>query len=170
MIKIQDRTVCAYTVIFLHTKEDVLLLRRSSHKEVNPNKLSGLGGKVEKRESILESVHREFQEESGVLLHAPTLKGTLTIIDEKPVIRVLYIYTANYYEGNLKQQNIEGQLEWHGLDNIAKLTDLAEPQKLFLKQVLHSADFYTGIAVYRQGKLVEYSDSKPCFGTSPRNQ
>ena len=54
----------------------------------------------------------------------------------------------------------EGELRWHRIENLLALEGLAKHQRLFLDRILrHSDYFYSGVAVYQNGKMVNYADS-----------
>ena len=53
-------------LVFLTRGEEVLLIKRAADKKVFPNQYNGLGGHVEKGESVLAAARREVEEESGL--------------------------------------------------------------------------------------------------------
>ncbi len=50
---------------FLYCGDDWLLLKRGAHKRVDPNRLNGIGGRIEPGEDPLAAVIRETKEETG---------------------------------------------------------------------------------------------------------
>ncbi len=140
------------------------MLKRPDSKEMVPGKWLGLGGKVEPGEDIVESAIREFQEETGLLILDPKLRGTFTWIDRSELAGTLYIFTSSEYEGDLIDECKEGVLSWMEIDKIDQLEMLATHQKLFLKKILEDDTyFYTGVAVYDGDDLTHYSDSNKYF-------
>lgn len=59
------RLVQTSVTVFIHCKDEYLLLERSLSKRVDPGKLNGIGGKVEPGEDFLTCAVREIQEETG---------------------------------------------------------------------------------------------------------
>ena len=65
------------SLIFVFCKNQVLLLKGSSNKKFFANYYNGIGGHVERGETILESARRELQEESGIYMETLYLCGIL---------------------------------------------------------------------------------------------
>ncbi len=78
------------------------------------------GGKMEYGESPLECIIREYEEETGLTLKNPKLKGYSywNFIDEE--YGVIFIYTASEYSGTIKE-SIEGKLFWIKNEKISNL-------------------------------------------------
>ncbi len=154
---------CPHTVIFLLRDAQVLLIKRNALKRVNPNKISGLGGEVEQGETFLEAAQRELEEESGLVAYDLSLKGTLTIIDNLAISRVLYIYVGYKFEGELKKECSEGKLNWYDCSNIPYMNNIAIHQRLFIGHIINSSDsFYSGIVFCDCEKILYYTDSTNC--------
>ncbi len=64
---------CAVTN-FLYHGEEYLLLHRSSNKRIDPNRLNGIGGRVEPGENYLEAAIRETEEETGYKIGPEAVK------------------------------------------------------------------------------------------------
>jgi len=161
---LSQKKVNPLTLIYLKEDGKVLLLKRSAKKEMLPEKWLGLGGKLEPEEDLTESAKREFLEETGLKILNPTLRGTFTWINETDRAGTLYIFTATEYEGSLLKKCNEGELYWHDINLVEELEHFAEHQKLFLSKILKDDNhFYTGIAVYDNGKLLHYADSQRYF-------
>ena len=54
------------TLCFVFNDNDVLLIKRSPHKRLFPNKINGLGGHVECDEDVETAVSREIVEETNI--------------------------------------------------------------------------------------------------------
>lgn len=62
-------TYCSVTV-FLHSGDEYLLLHRLPTKKIDPNRLNGIGGKLEPSEDYLTAAIRETEEETGYKIQA----------------------------------------------------------------------------------------------------
>ena len=113
------------TILVLHDPagERVLLLRRSPHKKLFPNLITGIGGKVEledgEAEDIERSLWREVSEETGLGPdHIKNLKLRLTTIlsrDQQQV--VLFWFTGSLmFSPDEELACEEGQLQWFARD------------------------------------------------------
>lgn len=110
------------------------------------------GGKMEPGESLVEAVTRELQEETGLHLDTPELRGVFTILlqeNQKMVDHwMLFTFYAKTWSGNLLSDTEEGILQWVGIDRIGHLP-MAEGDRIFLQQMLHQPDcFMTGKFIY----------------------
>ena len=55
----------------------------------------------------------------------------------------------------------EGEVRWHHIQDVLTLDGLAAHQLLFLDRVLlHDDGFYSGVAVFRNGRMVRYLDGE----------
>ncbi len=84
------------TLIFITHGEAVLLLRGSPNKRIWPGLYNGIGGHVEKGETIEESALREIREEVGLAsVSNLKLRGVITIDTEDPTTGILlFVMTA----------------------------------------------------------------------------
>lgn len=149
-----------YTLIYLLSNEKILLLLRDKAKSDMANKLTGLGGKIEPGESLLDSARRECLEESGLTIHDPILRGTFQWFDESDKICMTHIIFATDFSGELESENREGLLTWYLISELESLNDLAGYQKMFLSYLLTNPNnFYSGIGRFEGEELVDYIDS-----------
>ena len=51
---------------FIYCGDEFLMLKRGAHKRIDPNKLNGVGGRVDPGEDMLQTVIRETKEETGI--------------------------------------------------------------------------------------------------------
>lgn len=150
-----------YTLIYLLSQGMILLLERDQGKSDMAGKVTGLGGKIEDGESLIESAKREFHEESGLHIHDPEFRGIFQWLDETSNICITHIVFAREYSGELIKKNREGILAWHLIDELAKLENLADYQKKFLLYLLADNNhFYSGIGEFVNEELVDYIDSR----------
>jgi 8-oxo-dGTP diphosphatase len=135
----------------------LMLLRNKKPGDVHAGKYNGLGGKLEPGESPDECVLREFQEESGLTLLDPRLRGVLTFpLFAKGQDWVVFVYTATRSEGALID-SAEGTLEWVPDAKVAEL-NLWEGDRIFLPW-LDGERFFSAKFVYRDGKLAGHDVS-----------
>lgn len=150
--------VVPYCLVYLKSRGKVLLIKKSEGRS-HAGEWIGLGGKFEPGEDPLSAAVREFREESGLTIADPQLRGTFIWIDEVHC-GIVHLVTASRWTGALTDSE-EGELGWHRLENLRTLGGLADHQLLFLDTVLLDGDrFYSGAAVVRNNKMVEYADNQ----------
>src|SRR5690625_6250046 len=93
------------------------------------------GGKMERGETIKESVIREYREETALHIESPQLIGVFTFNifkEEQPVQEwMMFTFVSYHYHGLLTDFCEEGELEWMRIDDIEKYTMAAGDQKIF---------------------------------------
>lgn len=85
------------------------------------------GGKFESGETPLDCIIREYYEETGLTLINPKLQGISYWQDKAEGI--IFVYTAEKYEGKLKETSEEGQLEWIEIENLTKINQFEQNEK-----------------------------------------
>ena len=115
-------------LIFITNQNDVLLLKGSPHKRIWPNLYNGIGGHVERGETVLEATLREINEEVGLDdIRDLQLRGIITIDTQDPTTGImLFVFTAVSPSRNVKPSG-EGTPEWvnwHDLPPKALVKDL----------------------------------------------
>ena len=98
------------------------------------------GGKMKPTETILETVQREFREETGLEIVAPQLRGIFTVIvSERETSQqqewMHFFFLSRQARGEQLAESSEGQLAWHPVDRLAHLP-MAEGDRLILREVL----------------------------------
>lgn len=98
------------------------------------------GGKFEEGETPLDCVTREFYEETGLRLINPRLQGISYWKDSAEGI--IYIFTAEEYEGELLESSIEGNLEWIDIEDLPNLKQFEQNERftsyLFKKDIFEA--------------------------------
>lgn len=85
------------------------------------------GGKCKSGESPLDCMIREFKEETGLTLINPRLQGYSYWHDSYE--GVIFIYTAEEFEGELCPESSEGTLEWIPMDDLLKIKQFDQNEK-----------------------------------------
>ncbi|MFB1051316.1 8-oxo-dGTP diphosphatase [Paraliobacillus sp. JSM ZJ581] len=107
------------TNCILRHKNHILLLQKPSK-----GWYAMPGGKMEQGENIKESVTREFNEETGLYLIEPQLRGVFTMVKtESNTVKewMMYTFLCDRFEGELLEQSKEGKLEWVPIEEVSKL-------------------------------------------------
>lgn len=143
------------TLCYIKNNGKTLMLHRvKKENDIHEGKWNGLGGKLQDGETPEECAIREIQEECGLCVKNPEMKGVITFpsFDGKDTWYV-FLFLIKEFEGKLKESS-EGDLEWID-DN--KLFDLNiwDGDKIFMKW-LEQDGFFSGKFVYENGKLVNH--------------
>jgi len=143
---------------YLQSNGKTLMIHRNKREiDMHKGKWNGLGGKIKEGETPEEALVREFNEESGLNIKNPLLKGVLTFPSNVGFEKdswLVFIYTINEFEGELIESE-EGYLEWIDDDKILDLR-LQEGDKYFLP-LLTGDRFFSGRFVYGDNRLIEHS-------------
>ena len=157
-----NNAVTHYTTLFLLFEDKWLLLRRSPQKRLQPDRYTGLGGRVEADEldDLRGSVLRELTEETGLgeddVTHL-TLRRMLTHNRPGEPLTVLFYFTADLKRYALPHCT-EGTLNWTLPEDFTAL-DIIETTAQVLpelvKDVARPRDdlVHLGVAHYEAGEL-----------------
>lgn len=144
------------TLCYVRDGNKTLMLHRiKKENDMHEGKWNGLGGKFESGETPEECVIREVEEESGLVLNEPRLKGLITFpnFNNKEDWRV-FVFVADDFTGSLIDSS-EGVLDWIENDKLLDL-NLWDGDKIFIPW-LDDSKFFSGKMIYVDGKLVESS-------------
>jgi len=118
------------TLCFVLNGDDVLVIKRSPHKRLFPNKINGVGGHVERDEDVRAAAAREIDEESGLIVDDLWLAGVVNVDgglgQADPLVTggvpgvMLFIFTAQASSRTLRPSG-EGELYWVPLDAVHDL-------------------------------------------------
>ena len=157
-----NNAVAHYTTLFLLFDGKWLLLKRSPHKRLQPNRYTGLGGRVEADElsDLRRSVLRELFEETDLseddLTHL-TLRRMLTHNRPGEPLTVLFYFTAELKRYALPECT-EGTLHWT-LPRDFPTLDIIETTAQVLPKLVEDVakpseqTVRLGVAYYEIGKL-----------------
>lgn len=144
------------TLCYIQKDNKTLMIHRvKKENDMHMGKWNGLGGKIIPGETPEECVIREVEEESGLKIKNPNLKGFITF----PAFDgfedwYVFVYTATDFSRRLKKSD-EGILRW--INNSELLTlPLWDGDKIFLKW-LDDDQLFSAKFIYKNGRLVEHN-------------
>lgn len=123
------------TLVFLTRGDKVLLIKRAEDRPVFPGQYNGLGGHVERGESVLAAARREAAEECGLQIKRLWLCACVAIdIGKADHGIAMWVFRGEAEEGDLIESS-EGRLEWVPVAQIGNL-DMVEDIPTLLPKVL----------------------------------
>lgn len=106
---------------------------------------------MEPLESILEAIIREYEEETGLVLKDPELKGVFTILVEENDVVVdewmMFTFFAQEASGVELKECEEGVLQWQPVDKLQSLPTARGDQQ-FLTHIASGGRLLSGKFVY----------------------
>ena len=122
--------------------DKVLLVQRV--KAPNKGQWSIPGGKQRLGETVMQAVHRELLEETGVNIEKPTLLDVVDVIvpDDKGKIQYHYTlveYQAEWLSGECRSGDDAGDIKWVTFDELSSLRLLEITKEIILKAFSNSA-------------------------------
>lgn len=143
-LRIKHHLSCA---CYLEEDDKVLMIKFANKWE---HVYSPPGGKVEKGESPLECMLREYFEETGLTLKNIRLQGMSYYTCTTDGI--IFIYTANGYEGILKPSS-EGALEWIKKSDLPNIKQF-EQNEAFTPYLFQDEVFEAKFAITEDAKVL----------------
>ena len=103
---------------------------------VDPNwgGLTFPGGHVEPGESLVDSIVREMQEETGLTIHNPKLIGSKSWMQKDGSRYLVLLYIATEYEGELHSSE-EGDISWMTIEEM-RAGKMVEGMELYFRVYL----------------------------------
>ena len=153
------------TLCYLERGRDYLMLHRVK-KEVDENKDKwiGIGGKFEEGESPEDCLLREVREETGLTLTSWRYRGIVTFVSDEWGTEYMHLFTADAWEGQIRQDCDEGVLEWIDREKLLSLP-IWEGDKIFLRLLDVDAPFFSLKLRYEGARLAEaVLNGKPIKG------
>jgi 8-oxo-dGTP diphosphatase len=135
------------TLSFVLNGDDVLLMKRASHKRVFPNQYNGLGGHIERDEDPLTGAKREILEESGLEVDDLHLCSIHNIDAGQDTGIILFVYTALSESREFVDNSDEGSLEWLAINQLENY-DLVEDLPLILARILAMSEETSPFSVH----------------------
>ena len=146
------------TLCYLEKDNKYLMLHRiKKQNDINHGKWIGVGGKLEKNETLEQCLYREVKEETGLILLDYEYRGIVifNFNDDEPLF--MHLYTSKNFIGEL-QECSEGDLKWIDKDKIFNL-NLWEGDKIFLDLLKQDTKFFYLTLNYENDNLLS-SDLK----------
>ena len=148
--KMIDTTLC-----YIEKDNSYLLLHRTKKKnDVNKDKWIGVGGKVEKGESVEECLLREVKEEVGLTLLSYECRAEIIFDSDAYPLERMYLFTSNEFSGELSTCCDEGVPVFVDKDKIFSLP-IWEGDKIFLNLLKENHPFFHLELKYKGDTLVK---------------
>lgn len=143
-----------FTLAFLTNEDRILMLKRNNPP--NKGKWNGVGGRIETGETPYQSVLREIEEETGIVLDQLIFGGIMTWEGFEIKSGGLYIFSANVDEKNVIA-NGEGMLHWQSKAFAFNHPEVVDNIHYFLPPVLAGSNPLHYHFVYENGIIVDRS-------------
>jgi 8-oxo-dGTP diphosphatase len=125
------------TLCFVLNGNDVLLMKRASHKRIFPNRYNGVGGHIERDEDAYSSVRREVKEETGLLVHAIRLMAVYHVDAKTESGVTVFVFVAQADNRSVVESD-EGSLHWIPRDSVLQY-DLVDELPMVLPRILDTS-------------------------------
>ncbi len=151
----QRYIVIPRTLICVFRNGKLLLMKYSGkgenqtqEKEDRKDIYNPIGGHIEQTEDIIASARREAEEEAGITLIEPKIKGIVNVNNFSGKNVMMFVVTARTEDEGLKS-TLEGELVWVDPATIAQL-NVFKDLKLIIEKLLELKDNQTfvGTSVY----------------------
>ena len=140
------------TLCYIEQGRDYLMLHRVKKTvDENKDKWIGIGGKFEEGESPEDCLLRE---ETGLTLKRWRYRGIVTFVSDQWGTEYMHLFTADAWEGRLRDDCDEGVLEWIDRERLLTLP-IWEGDKIFLRLLDEGAPFFSLKLRYAGDRLAE---------------
>ena len=145
-------------ICYLEKGDKVLMLyRNKKENDLNGGKYIGVGGHIEKGETIEDAVIREVKEETNLDIVTLDYFGKVIFyIDD--YIEEMYVFTSSEFTGELSECD-EGTLYWVDKNKILDLP-LWEGDKYFIELIKSNIRDFELCLTYKNDKLINVNRVK----------
>lgn len=131
----------------------LMLYRNKKEQDQSQGKWLGVGGKFMEGESPEDCLLREVFEETGLTLKSYTFRGVITFISDVYEDELMFMYTADEFEGDIAESCNEGELAWIDKNDIMSL-NLWEGDRIFLQDLIDGKPLVNMKLTYEGDKLI----------------
>lgn len=147
-----ERLIPETTLIYIEKDNKYLMLNRNKKEnDLNEGFWIGVGGHIEKGETVEECAYREVKEETGLVLTNLDKRGTIYFQNDD-FSEVMHLFTSSSFKGELIDCD-EGELSWIDKKDVLSL-HIWEGDRVFLEYLLHDEPYFEVKLIYKGKKLV----------------
>ena len=128
--------------------------RTKKKNDVNGGKWVGIGGKIERGESVEQCLLREMREESGIVPERYEYRGTVDFVSDEWEEEIMHLFTATVSERHPLPECDEGELFWVDASELRSLP-MWEGDRVFFDLIDAGAPFFRLRLIYEGEKLVK---------------
>jgi 8-oxo-dGTP pyrophosphatase MutT (NUDIX family) len=153
-------TALARTLIFVFRNEQLLLMKYSgkgqhqtTEKTARKDIYNPIGGHVEANEDIIENARKEAQEEAGIELREPKIKGVINVTGFAGKNILVFVVVGTTKDEGV-QSSLEGELHWVDPGKLDELSMFADVQPILQKlRTLKDDEMIVGKATFEGFEL-----------------
>lgn len=147
-----ERLIPETTLIYIEKDNKYLMLNRNKKEnDLNEGFWIGVGGHIEKGETVEECAYREVKEETGLVLTNLDKRGTIYFQNDD-FSEVMHLFTSSSFKGELIDCD-EGELSWIDKKDVLSL-HVWEGDRVFLEYLLNEEPYFEVKLIYKGKKLV----------------
>lgn len=147
-----ERLIPETTLIYIEKDNKYLMLNRNKKEnDLNEGFWIGVGGHIEKGETVEECAYREVKEETGLVLTNLDKRGTIYFQNDD-FSEVMHLFTSSSFKGELIDCD-EGELSWIDKKDVLSL-HIWEGDRVFLEYLLNEEPYFEVKLIYKGKKLV----------------